>query len=231
MDRRQILKVENAILTAGRRHFRDALSAEIDLGGGELFLLRLEHPVEAIAIADLCCGLLPPQQGQVLFLGRDWAGLRPDLANALRGRIGRVFSRGAWLGSLTVRENILLAQLHHTPRPVCEVQDEAAQLCREMGLPGLPTGYPAAFSRADLQRAAWTRAFLGAPNLLLLEEPTAGISEMDLGPFVNAVRKARDRGAAVVWMTRAGRLWQDPAIAANRRFRIVGRRLIEVTRK
>jgi hypothetical protein len=54
-----------------------------------------------------------PARGTVRFLGRAWSEIRSDQANALRGRIGHVLRRNAWIPHL----NLLLPQLHHTRRP------------------------------------------------------------------------------------------------------------------
>jgi phospholipid/cholesterol/gamma-HCH transport system ATP-binding protein len=61
-----------------------------------------------------------PAQGHVSFLNQDWARLPSDLANALRGRIGRVFARDTWLAHLSLLDNVVLRQLHHTRRSFAE---------------------------------------------------------------------------------------------------------------
>ena len=75
----------------------------------------------------------------------------PDQANALRGRIGQVLRRGAWIPHLSLLDNLLLPQLYHTRRPYAEIRAEAARWAAWFGLAGLPTGRPADLPPAILR--------------------------------------------------------------------------------
>ena len=130
----------------------------------------------------------------------------------------------------TLLENILLPQLHHTRRKIAELRNEAVQLAEHFGLPGLPSGWPDDVMRADHQRAACIRAFLGQPSLVVLEEPTFGVYPEILPPLVNAIRRACDRGCGVIWLTREDQVWNDPLLPATRRYRLTARKLMEVVR-
>jgi ABC-type ATPase involved in cell division len=169
--------------------------------------------------------------GNVFFFGRDWQTAPADTLDAMRGRIGRVFSSGSWLEGFSLIENILMPQLHHTRRPIPELRQEAAQLAEQFSLPGLPLGQPEKYSRADLQRSACVRAFLGTPSLLLLEDPTFGVYPRIMTALVSAIRRARNRGAAVLWMTLSDDVWGDNSIPADRFFSVSGRKLTEVKRQ
>ena len=131
---------------------------------------------------------------------------------------------------MTLLENILLPQLHHTRRKFVELRDEAVHLAAHFGLPGLPTGLPDDVMRADHQRAACIRAFLGRPSLILLEEPTFGVYPDILPPLINAIRNACDRGCGVIWLTMEDQVWIDPLLPATRRYRLTAHKLMEVVR-
>ena len=119
-------------------------------------------------------------------------------------------------------QNITLAQRHHTRRPVKEIQKQATHLCRVFGLAGLPRGRPSNARWQDLQKAACARAFLGAPILILLENPTVGIYADVIAPLINTVRDARERGAAVLWTTNELQAWNNPELCATARWRMLG---------
>ncbi|HYG89250.1 MAG TPA: organic solvent ABC transporter ATP-binding protein [Azospirillum sp.] len=193
---------------------------EVDLAldAGELVLVDPGDEQHERAIADAACGLVDPVFGAVRMLGRDWRRLSPDLANALRGRIGHGFRPGAWISYMSVIDNIMLAQLHHTTRPEAEIQDEAIRLSVAFGLPGVPTGLPSDCAPGDLARADLARAFMGSPALVILEGPPADLT----GALVNMIRTVRDRGTAVVWFTPDPDLWHDRAIPASQRCRLRG---------
>ncbi len=198
---------------------------------GELAVVDAGDAARAAAFADACVGLVPPNSGRVRFLGADWSRVGGETAAALRGRIGRlVGSDGAWIAALDMIENVLLPQLHHTTRPLGELRDEAARLARRFGLPGLPTGRPQDLSATDLQRAGCVRAFLGGPRLVILERASEGIYPDILEPLVNAIRAARDRGAAVLWLSVDPRIWTDASLPATARYRFTGGGLIATGR-
>jgi ABC-type ATPase involved in cell division len=64
----------------------------------------------------------------------------------------------------------------------------------------------------DLQRAGCVRAVIGAPDLILLERPAHWVFPEIMPPLINAVRSARNRGAAVVWLTDNAAIWNDRGI-------------------
>jgi phospholipid/cholesterol/gamma-HCH transport system ATP-binding protein len=227
-ERRSILRFEKVKLFTEQRVGGETLDLEMNLFGGDLLLINIERPRFGSILADACCGLLQPRKGSIFFLGKDWASLPSDTANALRGRIGRVFTFGNWMNRLTLLENMLLPHLHHTRKKYDELRDEALNLAKNFGLPGLPTELPEDVMRADHQRAACIRAFLGQPSLILLEEPTFGVYPEILPPLINAIRDARDRGCGVIWLTLDNQVWNDPLLPITYRYRLTARELMEV---
>lgn len=225
---RNVLRFEGTVLTTDL--YASSVSDELNLevSGGDLFLIRFARSEQTSTFAGACAGIIQPLRGAVYFLGQNWQKLRPDLANALRGRIGRVFTTANWINHLSLLENILLPQLYHTHRRAVSIRDEAGELAERFGLPGVPLGLPGDFTPADLQRAACVRAFLGRPSLVLLQEPASGMPSEILPPLIQAIRDARNRGAAVIWLTRESAIWNDASIPKTRRYRLVARKLMEV---
>ena len=203
---------------------------DLRLMPGELALVDARHAARPARLGDLCCGLVPLAAGMARFLGRDWSAVPPDYADALRGRIGRVFFSGSWIGFMDVATNILLPQLHHTRDDPSELRDRATALCCAFGLPGLPLVRPGELAASDLARAACVRAFLGDPALVLLESPVQARFTALLPPLLNALAAARDRGAAAVWFTRSDLVWRDPSIPATTRLRLGERGLVPTMR-
>ncbi|MBL8702354.1 MAG: organic solvent ABC transporter ATP-binding protein [Alphaproteobacteria bacterium] len=199
----------------------------LSLAPRSLAIVDAVDPVRAACFADLAVGLAAPEDGQVRFLGRDWAALDPDTANAMRGRIGRLVGDGAWIDYLSVLDNILLPQLHHTTRREEPIKNDAARLARLFGLPGIPLAHPSSLDEDDLHRAALVRAFLGRPQLVVLERATQRLYPEIMEPLINAIRYARDRGAAVLWLSLDQRIWGDPSLPATARLRLIGGRLVE----
>jgi phospholipid/cholesterol/gamma-HCH transport system ATP-binding protein len=138
VERRAVLVLDHATLLSDQPGGSETVTVNMTLHAGELALIHVEHLQRALTFADTCAGLVSPAPGHVLFLNQDWARVSSDLANALRGRIGRVFATSAWLQHLSLLDNVVLRQLHHTRRPFAELRDEAVQLATRFGLPGFP---------------------------------------------------------------------------------------------
>lgn len=199
---------------------------DLVLHPGELVLLEAQDALHERMLVDAACGLRAPVAGVVRCAGHDWQALGPDRANALRGRIGHFFRDGAWPPQVPVDEAIMLAQSHHTRRPLAEIREEASRLAANFGLPGLPRGLPAEHGSDDLQRAGLVRAFIGTPVLVLLESPRRGLLPDLIGPVVNAARLVRDRDGAVVWSVGETGLCRDPTLPCSQRLRLATTRMV-----
>jgi len=179
---------------------------------GELALVQLEAGHLRTPLADAAQGLVEPLQGSVHFLGASWVQMSLAAKSAARAKIGRVFEEPGWIAELSMDENIVLAQQHHSRRSLASIRDEAAELARRFSLPGLPLGKPSEMRAPDLRRSACVRAFLGEPQLLILERPSAGIYPVIMPALMASVRAARERGAAVLWTTDNAEELRDPGI-------------------
>jgi len=198
-----------------------APSITLRLTPAELAVIEMPDAATASWFADLCSGLFSLAEGRTSFLAHDWATLSHDYACALRGRIGRVFGVGGWIGFLNVAENILLPRLHHTHEDPDTLGGRAAELARGFGLPGLPMERPGDLPAPDLARAACVRAFLGDPALLLLESPVPDDAPDLADALLGALAEARSNGAAAIWLARRDLSRDAPSrfLSASQRLR------------
>jgi phospholipid/cholesterol/gamma-HCH transport system ATP-binding protein len=220
-----ILKLSEVTIESCTQYEFGLSSVSFELKAGELWLVRIEREDERLPLADAAEGLVPPTQGSVTFLSEDWQRMSTDHAAAQRGRIGRLFEDEGWINDLDLDQNITLSQRHHTKRSEQEIMDEALKLACLFGLPGLPRGRPASVRRPDLRKAACIRAFLGQPALIILERPERGVYVDLIAPLINAVQLARRRGAAVLWTASDPRIWDNTALCATTRAKMIGSQL------
>ena len=181
---------------------------DLQLMPGECALIETLDPARSTALSELCSGMIALRGGEARFMGYEWSGLDRERAAALRGRIGRIHHRGAWIDMLGTHVNIMLSCLHHTREPEAAVTRSATDLARHLGLPGLPLARPDRLSEGDLMRAACVRAFLGEPQLLLLESSITPDRPGLTAPLLDLLSRALDRGAAAVCFTRDAPFWQ-----------------------
>lgn len=226
-----ILSLESATFPRSAGFDTGLFDVTFRLGAGELLMVRLEAPNFRVPLGDAVAGLLTPIKGHARYMGESWDAMRATRAARHRGTIGRLFDQttpSSWLQDRSLEENLLLATLHHSHQRGGELLEEAGGLARVFGLPGLPRFGPRAALEADLRRAACVRAFLGQPRLLILERPTAGVGLELLGPLVQCVQRARERGSAVIWTTSESVVFDEPAVRATRRSRMSGSQLVFV---
>jgi phospholipid/cholesterol/gamma-HCH transport system ATP-binding protein len=221
-----VLLMEKVTVQSGRAYDTGVWNLNLSLTAGELALVRLEQSNVRVPIADAAQGLADIGAGSVAFINEDWRSMSPRHAAQSRGRIGRVFEGHGWFHGLDLSENMMLAQYHHTSRSKTEITDEAAELSHLFGLPGLPRSRHWQTHPHDLRRAACARAFMGAPDLILLEQPTAGLYSEIISPLMAAIRRARARGAAILWMTAEAEVWNDAGIRPTHRFIMSGAQVL-----
>lgn len=217
-----ILTLEGEVSVEQAASASPELKLDLRLGAGRLLMMEVADQAQAELIADLCSGLTPMTRGETTFLGLQWPALTIDESNRLRGRIGRSFSPETWLEQLTVEENVILREAHHTRRRLLRIRRDATALAARFGLPGLPALSPRRVPRGELARANLVRAFLGNPALVLLLEPTAGLPTGLMSAIINVILELRVRGTSVIWLTEHRRLTRDRSIPASARCRILG---------
>uniref|UniRef100_UPI001F457975 organic solvent ABC transporter ATP-binding protein n=1 Tax=Falsiroseomonas oryziterrae TaxID=2911368 RepID=UPI001F457975 len=158
--------------------------------------------------------------GAIGLIGTALAGLLRRAAEALRSRIGLAPAEGGWLPHLSVAQGMLLARRHHGAEEAA-LRAQAERLSRHFGLDGMPRVTPHELGHLDLARAGCARAFLGRPDLLLLESPfDVEAADTLVAPLRATLDERRDAGAAAIWITRSRRAWDDPAFPATQRLRL-----------
>jgi phospholipid/cholesterol/gamma-HCH transport system ATP-binding protein len=152
-----------------------------------------------------------PDAGAIRVLGVDLKDIDDAGALALRQRWGVMFQHGGLFGSLTVKENVGLPLREHTglgDRLIDEIADWKLTMT---GLaPEVGAQYPTELSGGMLKRASLARSLSLDPELLFLDEPTAGLDPESSGEVDQLVRKLRDLfGLSIVMITHdLDLLWQ-----------------------
>ncbi|MBX6317738.1 ABC transporter ATP-binding protein [Pigmentiphaga sp.] len=146
-------------------------------------------------------GLRRPTAGAVHVFGQDLTALPAGPRSRLERRMGVLFQRGALFSSLTVAENVALPLIEHARLP----RAEAERLARmKLALAGLPADagnkYPASLSGGMVKRAALARALALDPDLLFLDEPTAGLDPIGAGAFDQLILTLRNALGLTVFL-------------------------------
>ena len=148
-------------------------------------------------------GLNRAAAGRIEVLGQDMGAADAEMARALRRRWGVLFQDGALFSSLTVRENVEAPMREHTDLSP-KLREAAAEL--KIALAGLPFDacdkYPSELSGGMRKRAGLSRALSLDPEILFLDEPTAGLDPIGASNFDQLILELRDAlGLTVVMIT------------------------------
>jgi phospholipid/cholesterol/gamma-HCH transport system ATP-binding protein len=145
--------------------------------------------------------LQPPVSGSIRVFGREVVGLSDDEALPLRRRWGVMFERGALFSSLTVTENVGMVLREHTQLGDRLIREVAAV---KIALTGLPPDagpkYPSELSGGMRKRASLARALALDPELLFLDEPTAGLDPLSASGIDELVRSLRETLGLTIMM-------------------------------
>jgi phospholipid/cholesterol/gamma-HCH transport system ATP-binding protein len=170
---------------------------------GEIFALVGASGCGKSTLLRETIALQQPLSGSIRVFGVEVVGLNDAGALPLRRRWGVMFERGALFSSLTVAENVGMVLHEHTQLGQ-RLIDEIAAL--KIALTGLPADagskYPSELSGGMRKRAALARAMALDPELLLLDEPTAGLDPLSASGIDELVRQLRDAlGLTILMVT------------------------------
>lgn len=138
-------------------------------------------------------GLLEPNGGQIFIQGEDVSGLDEDGWNRLRMKMGMVFQYSALFDFLTVGENVAFGLRQHTDKSDEEIQGIVTQILDLVGLPGTQDLYPAELSGGMKKRVGLARAIAVNPEIVLYDEPTAGLDPIMSRNISRLIKKTQEQ--------------------------------------
>ena len=146
-------------------------------------------------------GLNEPAAGDIDVLGVNVAALPENQRRALQSRYGVLFQNGALFSSLTVAENVQVPMREHLEMPQT-LMDELAAL--KIAMVGLPPDscvkFPSELSGGMRKRAGLARALSIDPEILFLDEPTAGLDPIGAAAFDHLIRDLQQSLGLTVFM-------------------------------
>jgi phospholipid/cholesterol/gamma-HCH transport system ATP-binding protein len=151
----------------------------------------------------LIIGIETPDLGTICIHGQDIADLAIDQMGRIRKKIGFLFQHAALYDSLTIAENVAFPLEHHRrDMSQSERNDRVKQLLAEVGMEGDFRKLPSEISGGMQKRVGLARALALEPEILLLDEPTAGLDPISSGEIDDLILKLqRERQMASIVVT------------------------------
>ena len=181
-----ILTVEHLIKAYGETPVLDDISFAVK--PGEVIVVVGPSGCGKSTLLRCLNGLEPTQSGRVR-LGSETVAYGGKNLTQLRQRIGMVFQSYELFPHMTVLDNVLLAPTKVQKRPKAEVQQEAEALLDRVGLLAKKTSYPRELSGGQKRRVAIAGVLAMKPEVLVLDEPTAGLDPKGRDEILHQIKK------------------------------------------
>ncbi|MCB1630404.1 MAG: ABC transporter ATP-binding protein [Pseudomonadales bacterium] len=147
-------------------------------------------------------GALRPSKGDVRVFGESLRHMRQQQVYALRRRMSMLFQFGALFTDMTSFENVAFQMREHTDLDESLIQDLALMKLQAVGLRGAAHLKPSELSGGMARRVALARAIALDPELMMYDEPFAGLDPISLGVVGQLIRKLNDAlGATSIIVT------------------------------
>lgn len=177
-----------------RKHF-DRVKAidgiDLEIAGGPPTGLVGPNGAGKTTLFSLICGFLRPTAGTISIFDR------PPLHKTLHGRIAILPQDAALAHAVPIlRQLTFFAQLHGMSRG--DAEEEAERVLELVNLSDAAEMAPEALSHGMKKRAAIAQAFIGTPDLILLDEPTAGLDPNTAAPIRELIRSTGDERKFVI---------------------------------
>jgi phospholipid/cholesterol/gamma-HCH transport system ATP-binding protein len=149
----------------------------------------------------LLIGLQRPDSGEIKINGEEITMMQLDELNRIRKRVGFLFQNAALYDSLTVEENVAFPLRRHTDMTDGERRDRVSELLSRVGMDEAREKMPADLSGGMKKRVGLARALALDPEIMLLDEPTAGldpIAASEINELIRELQRERNISSIVV---------------------------------
>lgn len=197
-----ILAVKQLNLAWGAQTVQNDLNFEVQ--PGEVFVIMGASGSGKSTLLRHLVGLQPPVKGSIWLHGVDLYQATDAVLNTLRHRFGVMFQGGALWSSLTVGENLMLPLRLFAPDSERAMAQAARFKLALVGLNDCFDALPATLSGGMRKRVAMARSLMLNPDLLYLDEPSAGLDPINARRLDDLILALRDSlGTTVVMVTHA----------------------------
>jgi phospholipid/cholesterol/gamma-HCH transport system ATP-binding protein len=185
-----VLVIRDVHKSFGPEHVLDGINLTVTRG--ETLTVLGRSGTGKSVLLKLIIGLENPDAGSISIQGQEIAGLGLNDMNRLRIKMGFLFQHAALYDSLTVEQNVAFPLERHTKMRRSERSERVTELLRSVGMEHDLDKMPSDISGGMQKRVGLARALALQPELLLLDEPTAGLDPITSGEIDDLILKLQE---------------------------------------
>ncbi|MBL0143543.1 MAG: ABC transporter ATP-binding protein [Betaproteobacteria bacterium] len=185
-----LIEIRDLHFAYGKRQILRKL--DLDIPKGKVVAILGASGCGKTTLLKLIGGALKPARGTVKVCGHDVHALDHEGLYRLRRRIGMMFQKGGLFSDLTVFENIAFPIREHTQLPEDIIAGLVKMKLNAVGLRGARSLYPGELSGGMSRRVALARAIALDPDLVIYDEPFAGLDPITLNVICHLIRTLND---------------------------------------
>jgi phospholipid/cholesterol/gamma-HCH transport system ATP-binding protein len=174
---------------------------DLSVNKGEILAVLGKSGTGKSVLLRLLIGLETADAGSICIRGQETTHLQMDQLNEMRLKVGFLFQDGALYDSLTIAENVAFPLRRHTKMSDSERTEKVRALLQSVGLDKDLEKMPSGISGGMRKRVGLARALALDPEILLFDEPTAGldpITAAEIGELIQKQRQERNVTSIVV---------------------------------
>lgn len=201
MENNIVLDIKGVNMTFGGLQALDNVNLAIE--EGKVHAIIGPNGAGKSTLLNVCIGRLRPDSGTVTFDGENIIGKTPYEIN--QAGIARVFQTPEIFADLSLLQNVMIPafskrdgafklDFFRALSAEREIEEEAEHVLEEMGLIDQKDHHAGSMSRGDKRRLEMAMGLIQRPRLLLLDEPTAGMSRHDTNKTIETMKKIKEGG-------------------------------------
>jgi len=185
------VEIENLYKSFGPQKVLDGVSLQV--ASSETLAVLGRSGTGKSVLLKLLIGLQAADSGSIRIHGSDIASLNSGQLNELRRRMGFLFQQAALYDSVTVEENVAFPLRRYSGEPASRQKERVRELLRSVGMEAHAHKMPSELSGGMQKRVGLARALVLDPDILLFDEPTAGLDPITAGEIDDLIVELRER--------------------------------------
>jgi phospholipid/cholesterol/gamma-HCH transport system ATP-binding protein len=194
-----ILELKGLKKSFGAKTVHDGLSLQIHKGE-ILAIFGGSGTGKSVALRCII-GLEKPDAGSIFFRGKEISKLKENQYVEVRKKIAYVFQNGALFDSMSVEENLAYPLLEHTKLNDQQIVEKIDRLLELIGMTGSKSLLPSSLSGGMQKRVGLARAIILEPEIILYDEPTAGLDPQNTKNLIELMQKLQNLGTTGIFVT------------------------------